>query len=48
MELIYQFVWIVPFFPFLTSILIGLGLLFFPKATKSLRRIWAILLVFYY
>ena len=43
MELIYQFVWIVPFFPFLTSILIGLGLLFFPKATKSLRRIWAII-----
>nr|AND48206.1 subunit 5 of NADH-plastoquinone oxidoreductase [Flatbergium novo-caledoniae] len=42
MELIYQFIWIVPLLPFLASILIGLGLLFFPKATKSLRRIWAI------
>jgi NADH:ubiquinone oxidoreductase subunit 5 (subunit L)/multisubunit Na+/H+ antiporter MnhA subunit len=27
MELIYQFIWIVPFLPFLASILIGLGLL---------------------
>ncbi|CAK9188842.1 unnamed protein product, partial [Sphagnum troendelagicum] len=42
MELIYQFIWIVPFLPFLSSILIGLGLLFFPKSTKSLRRVWAI------
>jgi predicted membrane protein len=42
MELIYQFIWIVPFLPFLASILIGLGLLFFPKSTKSLRRVWAI------
>nr|YP_009867389.1 NADH-plastoquinone oxidoreductase subunit 5 [Sarmentypnum sarmentosum]QKG04527.1 NADH-plastoquinone oxidoreductase subunit 5 [Sarmentypnum sarmentosum] len=43
MEFIYQFVWIIPFFPFLTSILIGSNLLFFPKSTKSLRYIWAIL-----
>ncbi len=42
MELIYQFIWIVPFLPFLVSILIGLGLLFFPKSTKSLRRVWVI------
>lgn len=45
MEFIYQFVWIVPFLPFLTSLLIGLNLFFFPKSTKSLRSIWAILSV---
>ena len=43
MEFIYQFVWIVPFLPFVVSIVIGLNLLFFPKSTKSLRHIWAIL-----
>nr|YP_009988695.1 NADH dehydrogenase ND5 subunit [Myuroclada maximowiczii]QNM40007.1 NADH dehydrogenase ND5 subunit [Myuroclada maximowiczii] len=43
MEFIYQFVWIIPFLPFLTSILIGSNLFFFPKSTKSLRYIWAIL-----
>ena len=43
MEFIYQFVWIVPFLPFLASILIGSNLFFFPKSTKSLRHIWAIL-----
>nr|QWW92822.1 NADH dehydrogenase subunit 5 [Thuidium sp. 49197] len=43
MEFIYQFVWIIPFLPFLTSILIGSNLLFFPKSTKSLRYIWSIL-----
>nr|QFQ51604.1 NADH-plastoquinone oxidoreductase subunit 5 [Leucobryum juniperoideum] len=42
MEFIYQFVWIVPFLPFLASILTGLNLFFFPKSTKSLRHIWAI------
>nr|QZJ47983.1 NdhF [Tetraphis pellucida] len=43
MEFIYQFIWIVPFFPFVASILIGLNLLFFPEATKSIRHIWAII-----
>nr|AMD62039.1 NADH-plastoquinone oxidoreductase subunit 5 [Tetraplodon fuegianus] len=43
MEFIYQFIWIVPFLPFLTSLLIGLNLFFFPKSTKSLRYRWAIL-----
>nr|YP_010004213.1 NADH dehydrogenase ND5 subunit [Myurella julacea]QNR01334.1 NADH dehydrogenase ND5 subunit [Myurella julacea] len=43
MEFIYQFVWIIPFLPFFASILIGSNLLFFPKSTKSLRYIWAIL-----
>nr|YP_010188956.1 NdhF [Orthotrichum stellatum]QZJ47759.1 NdhF [Orthotrichum stellatum] len=46
MEFVYQFVWIVPFFPFLASILIGSNLLFFPKSTKSLRYIWAIVSIF--
>lgn len=41
MEFIYQFIWIIPFFPFVASILIGLNLLFFPKSTKSLRSLWA-------
>nr|QWW92585.1 NADH dehydrogenase subunit 5 [Amphidium sp. 49156] len=43
MKFIYQFVWIVPFLPFVASIVIGLNLFFFPKSTKSLRHIWAIL-----
>ena len=43
MEFIYQFVWIVPFLPFVASTLIGLNLFFFPKSSKSLRHIWAIL-----
>nr|BDZ75805.1 NADH dehydrogenase subunit F [Fissidens protonematicola] len=42
MEFIYQFIGIVPFFPFVASVLIGLNLFFFPKSTKSLRHIWAI------
>nr|QWW92666.1 NADH dehydrogenase subunit 5 [Schistidium sp. 49138] len=45
MEFIYQFVWIVPFLPFVASILIGFNLFFFPKSTKSLRQIWAILCI---
>ena len=46
MEFIYQFVWIVPFFPLVASILIGLNLLFFPKSTKSIRYIWSIISIF--
>ena len=42
MEFIYQFIWIVPFLPFVASISIGSNLFFFPKSTKSLRHIWAI------
>nr|YP_010227768.1 NADH-plastoquinone oxidoreductase subunit 5 [Atriplex gmelinii]YP_010997731.1 NADH-plastoquinone oxidoreductase subunit 5 [Atriplex patens]UDD86458.1 NADH-plastoquinone oxidoreductase subunit 5 [Atriplex gmelinii]WMS60221.1 NADH-plastoquinone oxidoreductase subunit 5 [Atriplex patens] len=41
MEYIYQYAWIIPFFPLLVPLLIGSGLLFFPIATKKLRRIWA-------
>jgi NAD(P)H-quinone oxidoreductase subunit 5 len=46
MEFIYQFVWIVPFFPLVASILIGLNLFFFPKSTKSIRYIWSIISIF--
>nr|QUS64801.1 NdhF [Isoetes longifolia] len=42
MKLIYH-AWMVPLFPLISSILIGLGLFFFPKATKNLRRIYAII-----
>nr|UEV86181.1 NADH-plastoquinone oxidoreductase subunit 5 [Eriocaulon henryanum] len=41
MEHTYQYAWIIPFLPLPVTIFIGLGLLIFPKVTKSLRRIWA-------
>nr|YP_010757049.1 NADH dehydrogenase subunit 5 [Triumfetta japonica]UNV38767.1 NADH dehydrogenase subunit 5 [Triumfetta japonica] len=40
MEHIYQYSWIIPFVPLPVPILIGMGLLFFPTATKNLRRMW--------
>nr|YP_009568207.1 NADH-plastoquinone oxidoreductase subunit 5 [Sesuvium portulacastrum]QBE85999.1 NADH-plastoquinone oxidoreductase subunit 5 [Sesuvium portulacastrum]UJJ81976.1 NdhF [Sesuvium portulacastrum] len=41
MEHIYQYAWIIPFIPLTVPLLIGVGLLLFPTATKNLRRIWA-------
>nr|YP_009557589.1 NADH-plastoquinone oxidoreductase subunit 5 [Macarthuria keigheryi]QBC72351.1 NADH-plastoquinone oxidoreductase subunit 5 [Macarthuria keigheryi] len=41
MEPIYQYAWIIPFIPLPVPLLIGVGLLLFPTATKNLRRIWA-------
>nr|YP_009341048.1 NADH dehydrogenase subunit 5 [Gossypium klotzschianum]AJD79928.1 NADH dehydrogenase subunit 5 [Gossypium klotzschianum] len=41
MEHAYQYSWIIPFVPFPIPILIGMGLLLFPTATKNLRRMWA-------
>nr|YP_009435545.1 NADH dehydrogenase subunit 5 [Lobelia sonderiana]ATG25547.1 NADH dehydrogenase subunit 5 [Lobelia sonderiana] len=41
MEHTYQYAWIIPFLPLSVPILIGVGLLLFPSATKSLRRMWA-------
>nr|YP_008081504.1 NADH dehydrogenase subunit 5 [Trochodendron aralioides]ABV65241.1 NADH-plastoquinone oxidoreductase subunit 5 [Trochodendron aralioides]AGJ72196.1 NADH dehydrogenase subunit 5 [Trochodendron aralioides] len=41
MEHTYQYAWIIPFVPLPVPILIGVGLLLFPTATKNLRRIWA-------
>nr|ATV98605.1 NdhF [Barringtonia edulis] len=37
----YQYAWIIPFVPLPVPVLIGMGLLLFPTATKNLRRIWA-------
>nr|ATG24924.1 NADH dehydrogenase subunit 5 [Lobelia heterophylla subsp. heterophylla] len=37
----YQYAWIIPFLPLSVPIVIEVGLLLFPAATKSLRRIWA-------
>nr|ATL59212.1 NADH dehydrogenase subunit 5 [Posoqueria latifolia] len=41
MQQIYQYGWIIPFIPLPIPILIGVGLLLFPKATKNLRRMWS-------
>lgn len=41
MEHTYQYAWIIPFLPLPVPMLIGLGLLIFPTAAKSLRRMWA-------
>nr|YP_009714651.1 NADH-plastoquinone oxidoreductase subunit 5 [Craigia yunnanensis]QGK86871.1 NADH-plastoquinone oxidoreductase subunit 5 [Craigia yunnanensis] len=41
MEHTYQYSWIIPFVPLPIPILIGIGLLLFPTATKNLRRMWA-------
>nr|YP_010986665.1 NADH-plastoquinone oxidoreductase subunit 5 [Linanthus parryae]WOL37712.1 NADH-plastoquinone oxidoreductase subunit 5 [Linanthus parryae] len=41
MEHIYQYAWIIPFVPLPVPVLIGMGLLLFPKATKQFRRMWA-------
>nr|QJQ72551.1 NADH dehydrogenase subunit 5 [Ajuga campylantha] len=41
MEQTYQYAWILPFVPLPVPMLIGVGLLFFPTATKNLHRIWA-------
>nr|YP_009340631.1 NADH dehydrogenase ND5 subunit [Wimmerella hederacea]APQ40204.1 NADH dehydrogenase subunit 5 [Wimmerella hederacea] len=40
MEQTYQYAWIIPFLPLSVPILIGVGLLLFPSATKRLRRMW--------
>nr|YP_009766389.1 NADH-plastoquinone oxidoreductase subunit 5 [Goodia macrocarpa]QIS96841.1 NADH-plastoquinone oxidoreductase subunit 5 [Goodia macrocarpa] len=41
MEYIHQSSWIIPFIPLPAPMLIGVGLLVFPAATKNLRRMWA-------
>nr|YP_009734405.1 NADH-plastoquinone oxidoreductase subunit 5 [Cercis canadensis]AHI95912.1 NADH-plastoquinone oxidoreductase subunit 5 [Cercis canadensis]QIJ98673.1 NADH-plastoquinone oxidoreductase subunit 5 [Cercis canadensis] len=41
MEFTYQYSWIIPFIPLPVPMLIGVGLLLFPTATKNLRRMWA-------
>nr|YP_010935875.1 NADH-plastoquinone oxidoreductase subunit 5 [Vandellia megaphylla]WKW54328.1 NADH-plastoquinone oxidoreductase subunit 5 [Vandellia megaphylla] len=41
MEQTYQYSWIIPFVPLPVTMLIGVGLLLFPTATKNFRRMWA-------
>lgn len=41
MEYTHQFSWIIPFIPLPVPMLIGVGLLLFPTATKNIRRMWA-------
>nr|ATL62420.1 NADH dehydrogenase subunit 5 [Amphidasya ambigua] len=41
MEQTYQYGWIIPFIPLPIPILIGAGLLLFPRATNNLRRMWS-------
>nr|YP_009640571.1 NADH dehydrogenase subunit 5 [Olea perrieri]QBS53181.1 NADH dehydrogenase subunit 5 [Olea perrieri] len=41
MEQTYQYAWIIPFVPLPVPMLIGVGLILFPTATKNLRRMWA-------
>nr|YP_010514516.1 NADH dehydrogenase subunit 5 [Coursetia rostrata]UXL86169.1 NADH dehydrogenase subunit 5 [Coursetia rostrata] len=41
MEYPHQSLWIIPFTPLPVPMLIGIGLLLFPTATKNLRRMWA-------
>ena len=40
MEYTYQYAWIIPFASLPVTMLIGLGLLLVPNATKNLRRMW--------
>nr|YP_010420659.1 NADH-plastoquinone oxidoreductase subunit 5 [Urera baccifera]USG54379.1 NADH-plastoquinone oxidoreductase subunit 5 [Urera baccifera]USG98167.1 NADH-plastoquinone oxidoreductase subunit 5 [Urera baccifera]USG98337.1 NADH-plastoquinone oxidoreductase subunit 5 [Urera sp. W144] len=40
MQYTYPYSWIIPFIPLPVPILIGAGLLLFPKSTKDLRRMW--------
>nr|YP_010150992.1 NADH-plastoquinone oxidoreductase subunit 5 [Sesbania cannabina]QJQ80027.1 NADH-plastoquinone oxidoreductase subunit 5 [Sesbania cannabina]QQV73309.1 NADH-plastoquinone oxidoreductase subunit 5 [Sesbania cannabina] len=42
MEYTHQSSWIMPFTPLPVPILIGVGLLLFPTATKNLRRMWSL------
>ena len=46
MEHTYQYSWIIPFIPLPVPILLGVGLLLFPTATKNLRRMWTFLSIF--
>nr|YP_010961584.1 NADH-plastoquinone oxidoreductase subunit 5 [Sinolimprichtia alpina]WNH40030.1 NADH-plastoquinone oxidoreductase subunit 5 [Sinolimprichtia alpina] len=46
MEQTYKYAWIIPFLSLSVPVLIGAGLLLFPSATKSLRRMWAFQSVF--
>ena len=40
MEHTYQYAWIIPFLPLPIPMLLGVGLFFFPTATKNLWHMW--------
>nr|YP_010615162.1 NADH-plastoquinone oxidoreductase subunit 5 [Barleria strigosa]WAS33324.1 NADH-plastoquinone oxidoreductase subunit 5 [Barleria strigosa] len=46
MEQTYQYGWIIPFVPLPVPMLIGVGLLLFPTATKNLHRLWTLPTIF--
>nr|YP_009935326.1 NADH-plastoquinone oxidoreductase subunit 5 [Edgeworthia chrysantha]QNS25589.1 NADH-plastoquinone oxidoreductase subunit 5 [Edgeworthia chrysantha] len=46
MEYIYQYLWIVPLVPLPIPVLIGVGLLLFPTATKNIRHMWTFSSIF--
>nr|YP_011004182.1 NAD(P)H-quinone oxidoreductase subunit 5 [Crassula volkensii]WPS93445.1 NAD(P)H-quinone oxidoreductase subunit 5 [Crassula volkensii] len=46
MEHTYEYAWIIPLLPLPVPMAIGLGLIFFPTATKNLRRMWSFYSVF--
>nr|YP_010174673.1 NADH-plastoquinone oxidoreductase subunit 5 [Salvadora persica]QSJ55442.1 NADH-plastoquinone oxidoreductase subunit 5 [Salvadora persica] len=46
MEHTYQYSWIIPLIPLPVPLLVGIGLLLFPTATKNLRRMWTFLSIF--
>nr|YP_010614904.1 NADH-plastoquinone oxidoreductase subunit 5 [Barleria lupulina]WAS33066.1 NADH-plastoquinone oxidoreductase subunit 5 [Barleria lupulina] len=46
MEQTYQYGWIIPFLPLPVPMLIGVGLLLFPTATKNLHRLWTLPTIF--
>nr|YP_009989037.1 NADH-plastoquinone oxidoreductase subunit 5 [Melaleuca cajuputi]QNM40527.1 NADH-plastoquinone oxidoreductase subunit 5 [Melaleuca cajuputi] len=41
MEYTYQYSWLIPLIPLPVPMLIGVGLLLFPTATKNIRRMWS-------
>nr|YP_009769801.1 NADH-plastoquinone oxidoreductase subunit 5 [Templetonia retusa]QIT00503.1 NADH-plastoquinone oxidoreductase subunit 5 [Templetonia retusa] len=47
MEYTHQYSWIIPFVPLPVPMLIAIGLLLFPTATKKRRRIWAFSSIFF-
>nr|YP_010012275.1 NdhF [Caylusea hexagyna]QOI12702.1 NdhF [Caylusea hexagyna] len=46
MENTYQYSWVIPFIPLSVPILLGVGLVLFPTATKNIRRMWTFLSIF--
>jgi NAD(P)H-quinone oxidoreductase subunit 5 len=45
MEALYEYAWLIPVFPLLGAMLVGLGLISFNRATNALRQINAVLII---